>query len=370
MLSLPQFIEISLSLCLSLCHSGIMLSQLSLWCPVSPQFRLLHPSSPPSFPFPFCFPLFTAPSLRRPFINILFQSSFFYHISFCFPYSVPSFSSPPPPYILSSFFYLLSLPYCPIIAKSQWSLKPTFSLRALLHTSILTSFISLFLFSSLSSLSLSLFVSERARESTDTSSTPTLDAFKLPLMLFYNDRSAHTDKHKLSFSTALPLCPEHPHGWIEVQRKLARWKKTRSRRRGFCSIITACVAAWRISSTTSWNNFSQTSLREGETLIHYSKANLKIALIFRLRSEGLFIFLYICCLICVSLSVCVRHSQPGVTLTCGRLALRSRISKRTSEMASSSCCCSRSSQVSVLTRLQVRNSNKILQKKKQLIINH
>ncbi|GAA6080321.1 alpha-actinin-3b isoform X2, partial [Tachysurus ichikawai] len=49
-------------------------------------------------------------------------------------------------------------------------------------------------------------------------------------MLFYNDHSAHTDKHQLSFSTALPLFPEHPHARIEVQRKLARWKQTRSRR--------------------------------------------------------------------------------------------------------------------------------------------
>lgn len=180
-------------------------------------------------------------------------------------------------------------------------------------------------------------------------------------MLFYNHHSAHTDKHKLSFSTALPLCPEHPHCWIEVQRKLAHWKQTRSRRRGFCSIITACVPVWRIASTASWNNFGWAWLSESETLIYYSEANLKIAQIFSTEVwKGPHFPLHlplISLIFSFFLSVCVRHSQPGVTLTCGRLALRSRISKRTSEMASSSCCCSRSSQVSVLTRLHVRNSN-------------
>lgn len=122
----------------------------------------------------------------------------------------------------------------------------------------------------------------------------------------------------------------------------------------------------------------QLGLVKWKCLIHYSEANLKIAVICRLGSEGGggSFLLYTChsnlfYLLCLSfffsffLSVCVRHSQPGVTLTCGRLALRSRILKRTSEMASSSCCCSRSSQVSVLTRPQVRNSNEILQQKKK-----
>lgn len=48
---------------------------------------------------------------------------------------------------------------------------------------------------------------------------------------------------------------------------------------------------------------------------------------------------------CLTLPPPRRHSRPGATRTCARRAPRSRTSRTTSAMASSSCCCWRSSQV-------------------------